>query len=81
MIYFKIVILDCVNSKHTELIKSKDAFDKLFERFFNNLKSLTIVMKTVCVMHSALQDENMSLKVAHIIKQKECLMYPYQKDN
>lgn len=53
----------------------------MFDRFFNNLKNISLILKTLSILHVALQEEEMSLIVAHTIKEKEHLLYPYQKDD
>lgn len=76
-----LVILECIKGKHLELIRPKEALSKLFERFFNNLTSISLMMKALNVLHRALQEEDISQMVAHRIKEKENLLYPCQKED
>ena len=55
-----LVILECLKGKHLELIKPKDALSKLFDRFFNNLKSISLMIKALSILHRALQEEDIS---------------------
>lgn len=81
LLYFNvIVILECTKGKHLELIRPKDALSKLFERFFNNLRSFSLMVKSLIILHRALQEEDISQMVAHRIKEKENLLFPCQKE-
>lgn len=60
-----------------ELIRPKDALARLFDRFFNNLRSFSLMIKSLIILHRALQEEEISQMVAHKIKEKENLLYPY----
>ena len=71
-----IVILECMKGKHLELIRPKDALAKLFDRFFNNLRSFSLMIKSLVILHRALQEEEISQMVAHKIKEKENLLFP-----
>lgn len=77
----EIVILECIKGKHLELIRPKDAIAKLFERFFNNLRSFSLMIKSLIILHRALQEEEISQLVAHKIKEKENLLLPCMKDD
>ena len=55
-----IVILECIKGKHLELIRPKDALSKLFDRFFNNLSSFSLMVKSLITLHRALQEEDIS---------------------
>ena len=55
-----IVILECMKGKHLELIRPKDALSKLFDRFFNNLRSFSLMVKSLIILHRALQEEDIS---------------------
>ena len=55
-----LVILESLKGKHLELIKPKDALSKLFDRFFNNLKSISLMIKALSILHRALQEEDIS---------------------
>jgi len=76
-----LVILECLKGKHLELIKPKEALSKLFDRFFNNLKSISLMIKALSILHRALQEEDISQMVAHRIKEKENMLYPCQKED
>jgi len=49
-----IVILECLKGKHLELVRPKEALTKLFDRFFNNLKSISLMIKALMILHRAL---------------------------
>lgn len=69
--------MECMKGKHLELIRPKEALAKLFDRFFNNLTSFSLIIKSLNILHRALQEEEISQMVAHKIKEKENLLYPY----
>lgn len=71
------VIIECIRGKHLELIRPKDALSKLFDRFFNNLSSFSLMIKSLIALHRALQEEEISQMVAHRVKEKENLLYPF----
>ena len=75
-----LVVLECMKGKHLELIRPKDALSKLFDRFFNNLGSFSLTIKSLVILHRALQEEEISQMVAHRIKEKENLLYPFQNE-
>lgn len=70
-----------MKGKHLELIRPKDALAKLFDRFFNNLRSFSLMIKSLVIFHRALQEEEISQMVAHKIKEKENLLFPTQKED
>jgi hypothetical protein len=76
----KLVVLECMKGKHLDLIRPKDALSKLFDRFFNNLRSFSLMIKSLIILHRALQEEEISQMVAHRIKEKENLLYPFQNE-
>jgi hypothetical protein len=49
-----LVIIECIRGKHLELIRPKDALSKLFDRFFNNLSSFSLMIKSLTILHRAL---------------------------
>ena len=49
-----------MKGKHLELIRPKDALSKLFDRFFNNLRSFSLMIKSLIILHRALQEEEIS---------------------
>lgn len=49
-----IVVLECVKGKHLELIKPKEALNRIFDRFLNNLKSISLILKMLSMFHIAL---------------------------
>lgn len=55
-----IVVLECLKGKHLELIKPKEALSKLFDRFFDNLKSISLMIKAMSILHRSLQEEDIS---------------------
>eukprot|EP00347_Sterkiella_histriomuscorum_P017298 403349923 len=74
-------ILECLKGKHLELIRPKEALRKLSDRFFNNLKSLSLMIKALIILHRALQEEDISQTVAHKIKEMENILQPCQNDD
>jgi hypothetical protein len=43
-----------MKGKHLELIRPKEALGKLFDRFFNNLRSFSLMIKALIILHRAL---------------------------
>jgi len=74
-------MLECIKGKHIDLIRPKEATNKIFDRFFTNLLSISATLKCLMVLHRALQESDISQVVAHRIKEKESILYPCQKED
>jgi hypothetical protein len=72
--------VECIKGKHLELIKPKEAVNKLFDRIFSNSKSISLLLKILSILHVALQEDEISLVIAHAIKEKEHLLYCTKED-
>jgi len=65
-----------MKGKHLDLVRPKEAINKLFERFFSNLDSISVNIKVLLILHRALQEKEISQVVAHRLKEKENLLCP-----
>ena len=69
------VILECLKGRHSELINGQMALENMFKRFFDNLDKLPTILKIMCILHRAMQDEDISKWVAEGLKQDEHLIF------
>ena len=69
------VILECLKGRHSELINGQMALQNMFKRFFDNLDKLPTILKIMCILHRAMQDEDISKWVAEGLKQDEHLIF------
>ncbi|CDW78428.1 UNKNOWN [Stylonychia lemnae] len=76
-----IFILECLKGRHLKLIRPKEALKKLSDRFFTNLRSISLNLKVLIILHRALQEEEISQIVAHKIKEMEYILKPCQNDD
>jgi hypothetical protein len=72
-----IVILECLKGRHLDLIRPKESLSKLFDKMLTNITSTSAMLKALSILHSALQEEDISQMVAHKIKEKEYLLCLY----
>ena len=63
------------------MITEQVALEKMFNTFFENLDKLPTMLKIMCILHRALQDDEISKWVAKSLKQNEHLIYSCTKDN
>jgi len=65
---FLLDILECMKGRHSELIKPPQALKHVFERYLENLHELPVMLKILCILHRALQEEEISESVANDLK-------------
>jgi hypothetical protein len=52
--------VECLKGKHLDIIRPKEALNKLFDHIFSNLKSITLMFKGLSIIHTVLQEEEIS---------------------
>ena len=53
------------------MIRPPEALTRIFDRFYDNLRSLPGYLKIICLLHRALQDGEISESVAQSLKLDE----------
>ena len=53
-------ILNVLKGQYHEMIRPKDALEKILETLFSNLKSISVINKVLSILHRSLQEEIIS---------------------
>lgn len=57
------------------MLPKQEALDKLLDRLFGNLKSISVINKVLSIIHRSLQEEMISHEVSKYIKKKENMLF------
>lgn len=74
-------ILDVLKGQYHEMVRPKDALEKILETLFSNLKSISVINKVLSILHRSLQEEMISQMIAVKIKEKENMLISCVRDS
>jgi hypothetical protein len=73
-------IISVLKGFQHERIQPKEALEKILSTLFSNLKSITVINKSLSILHRALQEEVISYMVAVKIKERESMLVSCIRD-
>lgn len=73
-----LVLLECLNNEHKDLVSPLESLKYILERHITNLDNWAINTKILIIFHRALQNIKVNRKIYKDLKSKEHLLHPYQ---
>ena len=73
--------MDVLKGQYHEMVRPKDALEKILETLFSNLKSISVINKVLSILHRSLQEEMISQMIAVKIKEKENMLISCVRDS